>query len=89
MLYMPLFPTAFAHYYICKIYSGGLIWQELLLCSILYDYGTFLSILVLVDIWIISSLGLLHISGMPDVCDPSMGQFYTTLLDNPVILINV
>ena len=41
------------------------------------------------DIWIISSLGFLHISGVPDVCDPSAGQFHTTLLDNQIILINI
>lgn len=89
MLYTPLFPTPFARYYVCKIYLGGLIWQELLLCSILYDYGTsFKTSLVLVDIWIISILGFLHISGVPNVCDPA-GQFHTTLLDNQIILINI
>lgn len=49
----------------------------------------FLSVLVLVDIWIISSLGLLPVGGVPDVSDPSTGQFYTTLLYNQIILINI
>lgn len=41
------------------------------------------------DIWIISILGFLHISGVPNVCDLSTGQFHTTLLDNQIILINI
>lgn len=81
---MLLFLTAVAHYYVCKVYPGYWVQQQLLLCRILYDYATFF------DIWIISMLGLLlQTSGVPTVSDSSTGRFYTSLLYNQIIFINI